>query len=340
MGEYLSMPARVSRRQILKLAGGAGALTALSPILAACGDSGSDKASSGPKRLAFGHPHAEGAFYAVVQAGAVAQAKALGYELLQSRANGELDKQVAEIDTWIAQKVTAMTILALDVNSMAPLVTKARNAGIPFVTYAQRVEGADGSVLFDDAGGATKVGEVAADWIKTKLGGNAKVAFMGDYTIQNNQIRLNGAKSALTKALPNAEIVFEGKGLLAPDALKTTQTLLQKHRDLKVVICGADDGALGASQAFATAGVDVSDVFVAGYDGSKPALAKAISGTDPLRLVAALPLYEIGQQVVTVPDNLVKKSGPKDYNAPYTLVTVDNKAEGQRLIDAFTAAGG
>jgi ribose transport system substrate-binding protein len=352
--------------------GGAAAIAAFSPLLAACGsDEGSSSGttaaggggstaapgttpgtsaapatspgtagSGGTKKLAFGHPHASGAFYAVVKAGAEDQSKALGYELLQSRANGALDAQIAEVQTWIAQKVDAMTILALDINAMAPFVKQAHDAGIVFVCYAQSIDGADGYVTFDDASAAPQVGTMAADWINTKLGGNAKVAFMGDYSIQNNVIRLNPAKEALLKAAPKAQVVYEGKGLLAPEALASTQTLLQQHPDLKLVICAADDGALGASQAFTTSGKDVSDVWIAGYDGSQPAMEKAITGTDPLRLVAALPLYEIGQMVVTIPDNVLKKSGDTNYKAPYTMVSVETAADGQKLIDDFKAHTG
>src|SRR5262249_43467786 len=158
----------------------------------------------------------------------------------------------------------------------------------------------------------------------------AEVALMGDYTIENNVIRLNPARDALLQAAPKAKVVFEGKGLLAPEALQTTQTLLQQHPDLKVVICAADDGALGASQAFTTSGKDTSGVWIAGYDGSQPAMEKAITGTDPLRLVAALPLYDIGKMVVTIPDNVLKKSGDTNYKAPYTMVSVATAADGQK----------
>ena len=291
-------------------------------------------------KLAFGHPHPSGAFYAVVEAGAKYESNKLGYQLLQSRANGQLDAQISEVQTWIGEKVSGMTILALDTNSMQPLMKQAQAAGIPFVCYAQSIPGADGFVLFDDAGAAPQVGHAAADWIKNKLGGQAKVAFMGDYTIQNVIIRLNGAEDALKADLPNIDIVFKGKGLLAPEAQQTTQSLLQSHPDLKVIICGADDGALGAAQAFKNSGKDVSDVWIAGYDGSQPAMEQAISGTSPLRQVAALPLYDIGRNVVSVPDNVRRKDGPTSYHAPYVMVNVDNKAVGQDLINKFKAVAG
>ena len=55
---------------------------------------------------------------------------------------------------------------------------------------------------------------------------------------------------------------------------------------------------------------------------------------------AELNLYEIGQMVVTVPDNVIKGSGETDYHSPYTLVTVDNAEVGQELIDRFNEYAG
>jgi ABC-type sugar transport system substrate-binding protein len=327
----------ISRRHALKVAGTAAGLAMFYPALGARAANRALRGATASKQLAFGHPHPSGAFYAVVEAGAKHQADALGYELLQSRANGMLDKQIAEVQTWIAEKVTAMTILALDVKSMGPLLKQAHSAGVPFVSYAQVVPGSDGFVLFDDASAAAKVGMAAASWIKTKLGGaqNAKVAFMGDYTIQNVIVRLNNAQAALKAAIPNVNIVFRGKGLLAPEAFTTTQSLLQQHPDLNVIICGADDGAIGAARAYVSAGKDVSKVWIAGYDGSQPAMEQAVSGTSPLRLVAALPLYDIGRQVVQVPDNVIHKRGVTNYKAPYVMVSVNNKAAGTALINKF-----
>jgi ribose transport system substrate-binding protein len=332
----------MTRRAALKRAAGLTAGVAmLTPAVAAYGATRSRTRASASKTLAFGHPHPSGAFYAVVEAGAKDTANKLGYELLQSRANGQLDRQVAEIQTWIAEPVTAMTILALDVKAMGPLRQKAKAAGIPWVSYAQVVPGSDGYDLFDDASAAKQVGLAAAAWIK-KLGGpqNAKVAFMGDYTIQNVIIRLKGAEAALKRAIPNVNIVFRGKGLLAPEAFATTQTLLQQHPDLNVIICGADDGALGASKAYTDASKDISKVWIAGYDGSEPAMQQAISGTSPLRFVAALPLYTIGQMVVRIPDNVIHKRGITTFRAPYTMVSVYNKAAGTALINRFKKVGG
>lgn len=328
----------VDRRAFLKRAAMIGALVpgvpALLAGLNACG--GDSETGGGNKVLGFAHPDATGAFYPPVSEGAHAEAKKLGWTIRESQARGELDEQVAEIQIWIAEGVDALVILALDLDAMGPLVRQAHEADIKVISYANPIEGADGSILFADPPAARLVGTAAGNWINEKLDGEAKVAFMGDYSSAVQATRLRDAKPALLKVAPDANVVYEGKGTLAPETNEATRALLQRHPDLKVVICAADDGAIGSSQAFLNADVDVEDVWVAGYDGSQQALEQAITGTNPLRAVAALDLVEIGQHVVSVPNDVVTGSGPKNWAAPYVLVDSSDRATGERLINSFS----
>lgn len=289
--------------------------------------------------IAFGQPHRAGDFYAALLAGAQQEAADRGYTLLESFAEGKVENQINEVNTWIAQGVDAMTVLALDPNAMEPLVKAAQDAGSVFVSYAFKVPGSDGAVLFDDEQGAQIVGEEAARWINDKLGGEAKVVLLGDDTIETPRLRLDGALAVLKEKAPNAEIVARQDGLLAPEALTAMQSLLQANPDINVVLCASDDGALGVSQAYANSGLDTSKVFVAGWDGSKAAMQKVLDG-DVIRADGALDLNLIGRASVFVPANIIEgnTSEPTDFAAPYVLVTPDNADEGQRLIDAFPSS--
>lgn len=289
--------------------------------------------------IAFGQPHRAGDFYAALLAGAKQEATERGYELLESFAEGEVENQINEINTWIAQGVNAVTVLALDPAAMAPLVDAAHEGGAVWVSYAAGMEGTDGAVLFDDEQGARIVGEEAARWINEELGGTAKVVLLGDDTIETPRLRLDGALSVIEEQAPGAEIVARQDGLLAPEALTAMQSLLQADPEINVVICAADDCALGVSQAYANSGLDTSKVFVAGWDGSKAAMEKVLEG-DVIRAVGALDLNLIGRAVVFVPANILEgnDSEPTEFAAPYVLVTPDNVEEAQRLIDAFPSS--
>jgi ABC-type sugar transport system substrate-binding protein len=285
-------------------------------------------------RIAFAQPHRAGDFYAALIKGAKEEADKLGYELLESFAEGEADAQVAEINTWIGQGVDAIVVLALDPNAMAPLVERAHEAGTKIISYAFDFPGSDGATLFDDAQGATALGQHAGQWIVDKLGGEAKIALLGNDTIETPRLRLDGALAAIQELAPNVEVVARQDGLLAPEALTATQSLLQAHPDLDMIITAADDGALGASQAVNAAGAATDTFYIGGWDGSKQAMQKVIDG-DVIRADGALDLYEIGRSVVWVADNVLHGKEPTRYANPYVLVTADNPEDAERLIAAF-----
>jgi ribose transport system substrate-binding protein len=327
------------RRTTLKLL--AGVVVGLPLVAAGCGDddeTGGAASGGGEKRrrIAFGQPHREGDFYVALIAGARAEAKARNVELLESFASGEVEAQLNEINTWIAQGVDGLTVLALDPKAVSPLIKKAQAADIVWVSYAFNVPGSDAVTTFDDIQGGAIVGEEAGKWINDRLGGSAEVAMLGDDTVETPRIRLDEAKKKLAEVCPGAKLVARQKGLLAPDALKATQSLLQAHPDVKVVLCAADDGALGASQAIGQSDVKKDEMFVGGWDGSRAAMQKVLDG-DVIRAVGALDLTAVGRSVVSVPLAVLEGKGKKQYSAPYVLVTPETRSEGERLIKAFDA---
>jgi hypothetical protein len=48
----------------------------------------------------------------------------------------------------------------------------------------------------------------------------------------------------------------------------------------------------------------------------------------------------IGEMVVQVPTNVIRKKGVTNWKAPYVMVSVRNKKAGQALIDQFKKVGG
>ena len=81
--------------------------------------------------------------------------KARGYELLESHANSQLDAQLSEIQTWIAEGVGAIVALPLDNNAIVPLIHQAHKAGVKFLDYSDKaLPGTDGWVIFNNLQGA------------------------------------------------------------------------------------------------------------------------------------------------------------------------------------------
>src|SRR5262249_45060315 len=105
--------------------------------------------ASNSKSVAFAQPDTSFAGYPLLLNGAQSEASRRGYELLQSHANHQLDAQVNEINTWIAQQIGGIIVLPLDNNAMLPLIKKAHANGVKFLDYSDKaLPGTDGWVIF------------------------------------------------------------------------------------------------------------------------------------------------------------------------------------------------
>jgi ribose transport system substrate-binding protein len=109
--------------------------------------------------------------------------------------------------------------------------------------------------------------------------------------------------------------------VLAPEALKATQSMLQAHPAIKVIVCCADDGALGARAAYQNSGLAPDNVFICGWDGSKQNLNLIKQKDKFIQASAALDIALVGRTVVDVPDHVFKKSGATEVSIPYEMVT-------------------
>ena len=132
---------------------------------------------SNSKAVAFAQPDTSFAGYPLLLHGAKAEASKRGYQLLESHANHQLDAQVNEINTWIAQKIGGIIVLPLDNNAMLPLIKKAHKSGLKFLDYSDKaLPGTDGWVIFANLAGAHLGGTYLGQWINKALGGSKTMA--------------------------------------------------------------------------------------------------------------------------------------------------------------------
>jgi ABC-type sugar transport system substrate-binding protein len=287
--------------------------------------------------IVFGQGFTNADVYKPLIKGALAEGKKRGYKILQSYDNGDASKQITEINTWIAQGVNALSILPLNEKAMTPLIKKAHDKGIKWVTYAGTLPGEDGYVWWDNFGGGEAFAKHCAKWIKRELGGKAEVVlFTADFFVNGRQ-RVHGAYNALKKLAPGAKVVAQTQAILAADTYKAMQSVLSAHPNVNVVICIADDGAIGAEKAFLATRPSkdrIRQMYITGYDGSRVAMKRVLTGGS-LRSSIALPLKAIGASAVWVPANLLEGKKPTRIKHKYILVTAENPAVGRKLIADF-----
>src|SRR6201988_3831340 len=211
----------LSRRRFLTRVGAtATTLAVAGPVLAACGTpspttspSKPSKPSGNRKKIGFSQPDTSASIWGPLMAGAKQECQARGYELLESHANSQLDAQLSEIQTWIAEGVGAIVALPLDNNAIVPLIHQAHKAGIKFLDYSDNaLPGVDGWVIFDNLQGAKLVGNYAGQWVNKNLGGKAQVALLTHQIQLTGRQRIGGCVSALQAVAPGAKVVAQHEG--------------------------------------------------------------------------------------------------------------------------------
>jgi ABC-type sugar transport system substrate-binding protein len=328
----------LDRRRLLSLTGGAALGLAGANVAGGLMPTLAQDSTQVPitGKIGFGQPDRQADVYKPLIAGAKYEGERRGYEILESFAEGRADKQVAEINNWIGAGVDAVVILPLDENALQPLVEKAHEAGILFFAYASLIPNVDGFTIWENRRAADLLGEMIGNWVNEKLGGNAEIASLTAEFHETGRQRIHGAEAKILEIAPNAKIVNRTEAILAADAFKATQTILQANPNLNVVLCIADDGCIGAAQAFEATGRDPETIFIGGYDGSREVMSRILEG-GPIRATMALPLFKIGRSVVYLPDNLLNGNEPTSMTHQYELVTQDTVELAQQLIADFGA---
>src|SRR5471032_154032 len=132
------------------------------------------------------------------------------------------------------------------------------------------------------------LGDAAATYIRTKLGGKAKVVLLTHDSLQFLAPRFVAMRDSL-KSIAGAEIVAD----LSPQTVNNEggaaamRTILLAHPSVDVVL-GADTVVLGALGALRAAGKARPDQFLGGIDGEPEAVAEITKGNGPYKASIAL----------------------------------------------------
>ncbi len=212
-------------------------------------------------------------FFQTMENGAKAHQKQSGgkYELIANGIKDESDTaaQIKIIEQMIVSRVDAIVLAPADSKALVGITKKALDAGIVVVNIDNKFDEATLkakgiSVPFvgpDNRKGALKVGEVLAK----KLAKGDKVGIIeGVSTSFNAQQRTAGFQDAMNAA--GMKVVGVQSGEWANDkANKVASAMLSENPDLKALLAGNDNMAMGAVAAIKSAG-KTGKVMVVGFD--------------------------------------------------------------------------
>ena len=211
-------------------------------------------------------------------------AEACNWDLVVTDAGGSAAKQVADVDSMIAQGVDVIFLPPREEDPLLPAVLRARDAGIPVFLV-------DRSVNPDVAqAGRDYVAFLGSDFIDQ--GRRVAQFLMDNFEGEGRIIQLEGTtgsspandrKQGFDEAIaadPRFTILESRSGDFARDeGRRVMETLLQAYPDVNIVYAHNDEMAIGAIQALEAAGrVPGEDVMVVSIDGTRDALQAIIDG--------------------------------------------------------------
>jgi ribose transport system substrate-binding protein len=256
---------RSTRRFALRTLAGTAAL-ALLPLQ-------SVHAAGAPPRVALVMKSLANEFFQTMQEGAKANQKehAAEYTLIANGIKDETDTaaQIKIVQQMLVEKVDAIVIAPADSKALVPVLKEAADKGVIVVNIDNKLDDAalkEKGLVVPFVGPDNRKGaKLVGDYLAKQLKSGDKVGILeGVSTTFNAQQRTAGYQEAMKTV--GAVVVGVQSGQWEMDKANTVASaMLREHPDLKALLAGNDNMALGAVAAVKTAG-KTGKVLVVGYD--------------------------------------------------------------------------
>jgi D-xylose transport system substrate-binding protein len=207
-------------------------------------------------------------------------AEELGAEVNVQNANGDLAKQLSQIEYFIEKKMDVIVIIAVDSKAFVDVVKKASEAGIKVVAYDRLLisSNVDLYISFDNE----KVGALMAESLKNNIseGGNI-VTIFGSTRDHNVQLIEEGFHTVMKDSNINVIYSINAANWLAEEAYYAINEALLITSEIDGVFCGNDNLATEAIRALSENRM-AGEVVVTGQDADLAACQRIVEGTQTM----------------------------------------------------------
>ena len=212
------------------------------------------------------------------------EAAARGWQMVYTDAAGSAAKQVADVNSMIAQGVDLIFLAPREELPLIPAIKAAKAAGIPVILLDRNVDqslakaGEDyvtfiGSDFIEE-------GKRVAEWLVANAGGKSKILQLEGTTGSSPANDRKKGFDDVIAANPAFTMLASQTGDFARDkGRQVAETLLQAHPDADIIYAHNDEMAIGAISAVEAAGkVAGKDVIILSIDGGKEIVQLIIDG--------------------------------------------------------------
>lgn len=295
----------------------------VSLVLSACGG-GSDKATSDSTTpaetncsIGMVQINQTAAFFTQMNEGAQQAADEVGCDLTIANANNDAAKQSSDIEAFVAQGVTALIVVAIDVEGVLPAVKAAREAGIKVVAIDAELEkgSIDTFVGVDNAKAGATIGEWAAKNGLSKGATygvvDAKNSFIQNLREDNFKTVVDAAGAKYTQSVSGDNVQEK--------AAKAAEDLVTAQPDLNFIYTTGEPATVGAAAALASN----TKTKIIGWDLTKEVISAIDSGL-AVAIVQQDPKQE-GVEAVKELKSLLSGGMAKGFiDVPITIVDKSN----------------
>jgi ABC-type sugar transport system substrate-binding protein len=212
------------------------------------------------------------------------EAAKLGWQLVYTDAAGSAAKQVADVNSMIAQGVDVIFLSPREEKPLIPAVMAAKKAGIPVFLIDRNVDQAlakPGKDYVAFIGSDfVKEGQMAGEWLVKATNGKANILEIEGSTGSSPANDRKTGFDGVIKGHPDMHILASQTGNFNRDeGRKTAEALLQAHPEANVIYAHNDEMAIGAISAIEAAGKKPGkDILIVSIDGEKDALQAIVDG--------------------------------------------------------------
>ncbi len=284
---------------------------------------GMEGCSSGPRRTVIGVSllNLSNEFIVMLNKAMDEKAGQLGVQLIVNDAQRSAEKQVQQVESFVAQKVDAIILNPCEVEASSPAVEKALAAGIPVVNVNSETKIAPTAFV---GSRDEDSGRIAMEYLARRLNGRGDVVMMHGFMGQAAQIkRAQGARDVLDKT-PGLKLLAEQTAEWdRAKAMSLMENWIQSYGDrINAVFAQNDEMGMGALIALEQS-KRKNKVVVVGVD----AIADALQAIRDGRLDATVFQDAQGQgatAVETAVKIIRKQPYEKQVYIPFQLVTKEN----------------
>lgn len=264
-------------------------------------------------------------FFVLMGQGAEKEAKKIGgddVKVTVVSSGYDLNQQTNQIENFVAADTDIIILNAADSKGIAPAVEKARQAGKVVIAVDTGVDTeVDATVTTNNL----QAGEVACQYITSRLKGQGNVVIVNGPPVTSVIQRVNGCEKVLSK-YPNIKILSKDQNAEGSrdGGLRVMSDLLTTFPKIDAVFAINDPSGVGVDLAASQA--KRNDFFIVGVDGAPEAIDAIASKNSLFAATATQNPRGMTQKAVQVGNNILHGKKPSNPNIliPVQLITRDN----------------